>query len=74
MATLIRCDKCGCVRQPQATRPITVCFCDPKGMCDGWGKIHWANKDIRKVIQVDLCENCWVKFVDDTHDYFELKQ
>lgn len=73
MAGLIRCDKCGCVRRPDATRPVVVYFCDERGVCDPYGKIHWQNKDIPKAIRQDLCANCWTKFVDKTHQYFNIK-
>ena len=73
MADLKRCDKCGCVRKPGVTRPVTVYFCNEQGICDMYGKIHWQGKDVFKAIKQDLCANCWKEFVDKTYQYFNIQ-
>ena len=73
MADLKRCDKCGCIRKSNATRPVIIYFCSEQGVCDPYGMIHWQGKDVLKAIGGDLCANCWKEFVDKTHQYFNIQ-
>lgn len=69
---LIRCDKCGCVRQPDATRRVTITLCE--GPSDGHGLIHWQELDVYKTTVADLCGNCWKDFVQKSNAYFKQEQ
>lgn len=66
---LIRCDKCGCIRKPNATRRITYTVCE--GPSDLQGLIHWQGLDVYKTTEVDLCSTCWKDFIIKINNYFK---
>ena len=66
---LIRCDKCGCIRKPSATRHITYTVCE--GPSDLQGLVHWQGLDVYKTTGADLCSTCWKDFVIKINNYFK---
>lgn len=55
---LIRCDKCGCIRQPDSTKTLVV-IPHKQYYDNGMTYITLEDEQIPIKISKDLCNNCW---------------
>ena len=69
MARLVKCDKCGAIIEPTNSRRVCTRF--GEGPCNRNGNFEYKGKEFPAVLEMEVCLNCWERFIRKTKKLFE---